>query len=97
MRSGAYLDTAASRTDQERAHPTLHSRGNWGSTARVIPKKLCWKTLFSAIKISSHFRSVYPLNPVAIRRPVSAPDFSGVNAELSGIAWSRLLPGAVAG
>lgn len=53
--------------------------------------------LFTAIKISRHFRGVYPLKPVAIRMPVSAPDFSGVNAELSGIAWSRSHPDAVAG
>lgn len=45
MCSGAYLDIAASRTDQVRAHSALHSRGNWGSTAaldgRVTPQKLC--------------------------------------------------------
>jgi len=42
MCSGAYLDSAASRTDQVRAHSTWHSRGNGGSTAaldvRVTPK-----------------------------------------------------------
>lgn len=83
------------------AHSTLHSRGNWGSTAasevRVTPQRLCQRILFTAIKISSHCRGVYPLKPVAIRTPVSAPDFTGVNAELSEIAWSRSHPDAVAG